>query len=106
MDEASEDDFNTDHYGHKVTDFRQAVFSQDPLKPSSPLGRHAWLRVHRTTQMEDRVFDIWNRLPDIDKRWNWGCVDTVKSATRKFGAKDQSVCSPKLSPLDVISFVK
>jgi len=37
MDEASDDDFNTDYYGHKVTDFRQAVLSQDPLKLFSPL---------------------------------------------------------------------
>jgi hypothetical protein len=37
MDEASDDDFNTDYYGHKVTDFRHAVLSQDPLKLFSPL---------------------------------------------------------------------
>ena len=37
MDEASEDDFNADYYGHKVNDFRQAIFSQDPLKVFSPL---------------------------------------------------------------------
>jgi hypothetical protein len=30
----------------------------------------------------------------------------VKSVTSKFGAKDQSVSSTELSPLDVVSFVK